>query len=231
MKRSIFVTGTDTGIGKTVITGLLARYLLEKGECPVTQKWVQTGSGVFPADLKIHLKLMGKNKNYLKGYLKEAAPYCLKFAASPHLAAEMENKHISRKKVIKSFKTLSQRFDRVIVEGAGGVLVPFNKKDFLINLAKELDLAVLLVSGNRLGAINQTLISIEAIRSSGLELLGVIFNNLPGQNTKILADNIKVVKRISKEEVFGALPWEKSGRILYGKFKPCAARIIRKVDR
>jgi dethiobiotin synthetase len=162
MKRAIFITGTDTGIGKTVVSGLLARYILEKGESVITQKWIQTGSSGIPLDIKTHLKIMGKNKDYIKGHLSDISPYVFEFPASPHLAGKIEGRVISKEKIIKSFKRLSSKFDWVIVEGTGGVLVPFSSKGLIIDLAAKLDLHVLLVAGNKLGSINHTLMSIEA---------------------------------------------------------------------
>ena len=148
MKRAIFITGTDTGIGKTVVSGLLAKYILEKGESVITQKWIQTGSSDMPLDIKTHLKIMGKNKDYIKGHLNDVCPYVFKFSASPHLASKIEGRLISEEKIIKSFKRLSSEFDWVIVEGTGGVLVPFSSKSLIIDLAVKLDLEVLLVAVN-----------------------------------------------------------------------------------
>jgi len=231
MKKSIFVTGTDTGIGKTVITGLLARYLLENGENIITQKWVQTGSTGLPTDIKTHLMLIGKNKNYLQGHFNRVAPYVFRYPASPHLAAKLENKKIKTGKIIADFKNLSAKFDRVIVEGAGGVLVPINERELLIDLAGKLKLGVLLVAGNRLGAINHTLLSIEALKARRLNILGVVFNNLSSKDRMILEDNYKTVKRISGVKVFGPLLWSGNKEILYENFRSFAGNIIREADR
>src|SRR3989338_6203609 len=83
----IFVAGTDTGTGKTVITGLLACYLLKKGFKVVTQKWIQTGNRSFSRDIGMHLKLMGKRKKDFSGYFSSMMPYIFRYPSSPHLAA------------------------------------------------------------------------------------------------------------------------------------------------
>ena len=228
MKRAIFITGTDTGIGKTVISGLLARYILEKGESVITQKWIQTGSGFarLSPDIKTHLKIMGKDKNYIKDYLNDVTPYAFRFPASAHLASKIEGRVINEKKIIKSFKLLSSKFDWVIVEGTGGVLVPFNHKSLIIDLVGKLDLSVLLVAGNKLGSINHALMSIEALKKRKLNILGIVFNNMPGENKVILEDNCKIIKELSGEKVFGVLPWVKNPSQLYKNFSQFAGKII-----
>ena len=226
MKRAIFITGTDTGIGKTLISGLFAKYILEKGESVITQKWIQTGSSDMPLDIKTHLKIMGKNKDYIKGHLNDVCPYVFKFSASPHLASKIEGRLISEEKIIKSFKRLSSEFDWVIVEGTGGVLVPFSSKSLIIDLAVKLDLEVLLVAGNKLGSINHTLLSIEALKKRKLNILGIVFNNMPGGNKVILEDNCKIIKELSGEKVFGVLPWGKNYGQLYKNFSQFAGKII-----
>ncbi len=224
--KAIYITATDTEAGKTVITGLLARYLQEKGLRVITQKWIQTGSPGFSTDVKLHLKIMGRSKESIKDYLDFVCPYTFRLPASPHLASEVENRKISVTKITRSFRLLCQEFDFVIVEGIGGVLVPVNKRCLVIDIVKELDLPVLLVVKNRLGAINHTLLSIEAIRSRGLKMLGVIFNNLKGENPLILKDNPKIINELAKVKILGVLPWQKNIEILYRKFVPIAEELI-----
>ena len=152
--RGIFVTGTDTGVGKSVITGLLTRYLKRRGYSVITQKWVETGSRGVSSDTSLHLKIAGIRQDETKNYFNDICPYVFKLPASPHLAAEAEDMKINISKIKKSFKRLAKDFDFVIVEGTGGTLVPINKNKLLIDIAKELNLSVLVVVRNKLGAIN-----------------------------------------------------------------------------
>ena len=92
IKRSVFITGSDTGVGKTVVAGLLARYLQEKGRAIVTQKWVETGVRNVSADINVHLKFMGKRRKDICAYNDLISPYVFKYPASPHLAARIEKK-------------------------------------------------------------------------------------------------------------------------------------------
>lgn len=226
--KAIFVTGTDTGVGKTLICGYLARFLQEKGYKVITQKWIQTGAMTnFSSDINLHLKIMGKHKNHIKDYLDLVCPYKFRLAGSPHLASKIENKRINPRKIIQSFRLLSEWFDFVIVEGIGGLLVPFNKKHLVIDMIKDLKLPILIVAQNKLGAINHTLLTIEALKKRKLNILGIVFNNPKKENKIILRDNPQIVKAISKEKIFGVLPWRENYEKLYAKFIPIGNRICK----
>lgn len=168
----IFVAGTDTGVGKTTITNLLARQFSSKGYKVAVQKWVETG------------------------VTKSPAVFSFRLAASPHLAAAAEGRTISIKKIKDALKQAAQKHNIVIVEGTGGLLVPITTKKLFIDLVKELKLPVLLVAANRLGAINHTLLSIDALKARKIRVLGVVFNNLSkSENPLVLKDNPKIVKK------------------------------------
>lgn len=192
---SFFVCGTDTGVGKTVVTGLLAKTFLDQGYSVITQKWVQTGSKGFPQDISTHLKLMGKTKSYVKGLLDLVCPYVFKYPASPHLAAKLEGKKVEVRKIKSDYKKLCGMFDIVIVEGVGGALVPLNEKTLLLDVVKELKIPVILVVGNKLGAINHTLLTAEAIKKRGLKITGVVFNEIDLRDKRIICDNIKTIEK------------------------------------
>lgn len=218
--RAIFVTGTDTGAGKTLITGLLADYLIGKGRSVVTQKWIATGSA---DDIRVHSKIMGLTSTENRDLI---VPYSFKFAASPHLAASLERKPINEKKIKKAFLELWRRYDFVIVEGTGGVLVPVSRKSLLIDIVEALRLPVILVVHNRLGAINHTLMSIEALQKRGIPIIGVVFNNLSKTKKVILDDNQRIIEEISDVTVLGELPRLNNKRMLKDKFKAIGDKIV-----
>lgn len=228
--KNIFITGTDTGVGKTVITGLLGRYLREKGYYAITQKWIQTGNYSFPGDIKAHLELMQLDKNSIKEYLPFIAPYIFKFLSSPHLAARLEKKRIDQNKIKESFKFLSKKFNPILVESSGGVLVPFNEKKLIIDIAKDLKLSALIVTGNKIGAINHTLLTIEALEQRNMNIIGIIFNNST-QKTKdiILKDNMRIIEKLKNKIILGSLPRIKGFNSLYRKFIPIAKKIVKNI--
>lgn len=232
LKKAIFVTGTDTGVGKTVITGYLARYLLERGYSVITQKWIQTGcKNKIPQDIKTHLRLIGKGRGIgienAKKLLTHIAPYVFKLACSPHLAAKIEKKKISAGKIKKSFRVLSEKFDFVIVEGVGGSLVPFNERNLVIEITKELNLPVLIVVGNKLGAINHALLTIEALNSRKIKIIGLVFNNISKGTEYILRDNPGIIGRLAGQKTSGILPYAKLDEKLYQKFIPIGQEILK----
>ena len=228
--RVIFVTGTDTGAGKTVVTGCLFRYLTEKGFKVVTQKWVQTGAGsIYSSDIKVHYEIAKQDLNQRKQLFPLILPNILKTPSSPHLACRLENRKISIKKIKKNLISLSKKFDFVIVEGVGGALVPINKDKLVIDIVQEFKLPVLIVAGNKLGGINHALLTIEALNSRKIEILGLIFNNLTRQNKIILKDNPKIVKTLTRQEIFGILPQEENYEKIYKRFIPIGNRIIKRM--
>lgn len=223
--KGIFITGTDTGVGKTIVTGLLAKYLRQQGYKVITQKWVQTGSRVC-ADVNLHLKIMGTTKGAIRKHLDCVCPYVFKLPASPHLAAKAEKKKIDISRIKRSFKLLSSKFDFVIVEGVGGALVPLDEKRLVIDIAGQLGLSVLVVAQNKLGVINHTLMTIEALKQRKMKILGVLFNNFPGQNRLVLKDNPDIISKITGAKILGVLPWNKRLDLLYKKF----LLIVRKIN-
>ena len=226
--KSVFITGTDTGIGKTIVTGLLARYLKEHNINVITQKWIQTGSNSLAEDIISQQELMGRKPSNIKKYLAYVCPYTFKFASSPHLAAKLEKSLINTGKIKNAFKVLKKNFDVVIAEGLGGVLVPINKDKLVIDIARDLKLPTIVVAGNKLGAINHTLLTIEALKGRNIKIVGIIFNNISKRGNKIiLKDNPRIVKKVSKENILGTLPYAKNKDLLYKNFIPLGKKIFK----
>ncbi len=201
--QNFIVLGTGTNCGKTFVTGLLTKHFKEQGIKVITQKWVQTGSKSFSPDVKTHLKIAGIPFSEIKKYQEFVNPYCFKFPASPHLAARIENQRINPDKIIKAYQELTTKYELVIAEGAGGVLVPLTEDILLVDLVKKMNLPVVLVVDNKLGAINETLLSVEALEKRKIKILGLVLNqktkNVP---LEILEDNIRVIS-----SYFPNIPW------------------------
>lgn len=201
----IFVTGIDTDIGKTVATAAMARYLKSKGMNVMTQKMVQTGCENFSEDIQYHRNLMGINpvaedRNGL------SCPYLFKQAASPHLAAAMEGKTIDPEQIRNATRKMAEKYNPLLIEGAGGLFVPLNKEMYLIDYIQDQGDPVVLVSSSRLGSINHTLLSIEALFQRKIKLLGIVYNCFPQADTDIQLDSKKIFQAFLKRSDNTTLP-------------------------
>jgi dethiobiotin synthetase len=214
--KALFITGTDTGVGKTVVTGLLGRWLIQRGYNVVTQKWIQTGK---ENDLLVHLRMMGKLEE-LREYMELMSPCRFKFPSSPHLASSIEGERVDWGRIMRAFTSLCEGFEIVLVEGVGGVLVPVGREILLIDMVKEAGLPVLIVALNRLGAINHTLLTLEALKNRGIDVVGVIFNNiLQDEDRTILDDNPKIISHIGRVPILGVLEYGEEDELWEGFLK------------
>ncbi len=210
--QSVFITGTDTGVGKTIVSAALLAAARHAGVAALPMKPVQTGctlrdgARVAP-DLEICLQAAGLDPEPSTRELM--APYCFTTPCSPHLAAEEEGESISIERIVHGFHALIKAtHPAVIVEGAGGVRVPIHATASMIDLMVALALPVLLVARPTLGTINHTLLSIEAIRSAGLDLLGVVFvSTAPSESELIERDNVSTIARLGCTEILGHVPY------------------------
>jgi dethiobiotin synthetase len=193
-----FITGIDTGIGKTYATGLLARFLHSRGMSAITQKMVQTGCEKTSEDIAIHRRIMGT------GYMKEdvnglTCPYVLRMPASPHLAARAQGVRIDPEAVSAATDRLSRAYSHVLVEGAGGIYVPLNEDTTLIDYLSVRRYSIIIVSSPRLGSINHTLLTLDALKGKNLDVRGIIYNLYPAEPNEIVDDSRKVfIKFLSK---------------------------------
>lgn len=174
MKRSIFVTGTDTGIGKTVVSALLCK-AFNAGYWKPVQSGTEEGTD---AAFIQTLTQLPDSHFYPSTYL-------LRQPLSPHAAAEIDGVEIE----MHRFLLPEFRQNTLIIEGAGGVLVPLNKDALMIDLIQQLDVPVIVVARSTLGTINHTLLTLHALRSCSISILGVILNGPtnPG-NAKAIAE-------------------------------------------
>ena len=185
------VGGIDTGIGKTYVTGLLARALLQQGKKVITQKMVQTGCEGIAEDILEHRRLMGIG---VQDSDREGltCPSVFRYPASPHLSASMEGSVVDLERIRRSTMALQQRYDLVLLEGVGGLLVPLSLDFLFADYIQDAGYELLLVTSPRLGSINHTLLSIEACRHRGIVISGVIYNCFQ-EVDKLIADDTREV--------------------------------------
>ncbi|MBA6243344.1 MULTISPECIES: dethiobiotin synthase [Psychrobacter] len=180
----LFVSGIDTDIGKTYATGLLAKALMQQGVNVITQKLVQTGiSKQANGELSIADDILSHRK-LMKIPLQHCdldfttCPYRYEKPASPHLSAALANEPLDPDIITRSTKTLQSDYDVVLLEGAGGLLVPITTELLTLDYIAEQDYPIILVTSGRLGSISHTLLSLEAIKSRGLTVHSVIYNHI-----------------------------------------------------
>ena len=201
------VLGTDTGVGKTIVTAGLLRSYVRNGYIAFPQKWVSTGDRFgFSEDMSFVLDVAGLEPDVLVSE-DVINPYSFVMPASPHLAAKGKNKRRGIGLIKKRCRLAMESCERLIVEGVGGVLVPLTGRAMLIDVVRETGLPVLLVVKNVLGCINHSLLSIEAIRNRGIRLLGVVFNNAFDVPANIKKDNMDVICRIGRARNLGIVPY------------------------
>jgi len=191
---TLFLTGIDTDAGKTYATAFLARKFMAEGHSVVTQKFIQTGCTENSEDILTHRKLMGIDL-LPEDIDHTTAPIIFTYPASAQLAARLDGCDIDINLIDQSRLTLASRYDVVIIEGAGGLMVPFTDDFLTIDYPTTRNLPVVLVTNGVLGSINHTLLSLEAIKSRDLKLPYVIYNKHFDTDAIIAEDTLGFIKR------------------------------------
>jgi dethiobiotin synthetase len=202
--QGLFVTGTDTSVGKTHVCGRLLDYCLRNRISAMYQKWVSTGAGALPEDLYNCLDAADLKADQTLVDLQ--TPYRFIRPASPHLAAETEQTSIEPKRIVTAFQQLQKQSELLIVEGVGGILVPLRRDLLLVDLVQQLCLPVVIVARSGLGTLNHTLLTIEALRHRHISILGVVFSDAAaGEDAALVEDNMRIVAEVGRVRVLGRL--------------------------
>lgn len=211
MTKAVFITATGTDVGKTYISALIVKKMRELGyNCgyfkPALSGAEIIDGKIIPGDCNYVLKQAGIDappENYVS--------YVFKTAVSPHLASEIENNPIKIEKIKSDFARIKKEFDYIVVEGAGGIVCPFNlgkEKIMLPDVIKTLGLDIVIVASASLGTINSTVLTAEYAKNNGIKVRGIILNNYD-ENDLMQKDNkiqvealtgIKVIAAVKKDE-------------------------------
>ncbi|MBI9033064.1 MAG: ATP-dependent dethiobiotin synthetase BioD [Bacteroidales bacterium] len=194
MSKTYFISGIDTDTGKSIATGLMAKWLLNQGKHVITQKMIQTGCVGIAEDILTHRKLMGVDL-FEEDKDKTTCPITFPYPASPHLSAALENQIIDPVVIRNSTAILSRKYEYLLVEGAGGLHVPLNDQTNIIDYIQKEKHPLILVTSSKLGSINHTLMSLELCKNRGIEVSGLIYNHYPNNSKEILEDSSKVFER------------------------------------
>jgi dethiobiotin synthetase len=193
-----FITGTDTDAGKTYVTCLLLEALRRKGLRAAGYKPVACGDR--GDAIALH-----RSSHDPALTVDEVNPLYLKMAAAPYVAALMENKtaEVTLPLMLTGFVPLTERYEHVLVEGAGGWEVPLTETETVADLAAALGLPVILVVNNKLGALNHTLLTLQAIKARGLTCVGIILNYVRDERDPASITNRAVLAKFSPVPVLG----------------------------
>lgn len=185
--KVLFISGIDTNVGKTFATGILARQLAAEGHKVITQKMIQTGCIDVSEDIEMHRRLMGIpfTEEDRAGL---TCPYIFTYPCSPHMAAERDDRRIELSTITRATNELLERYEYVLLEGAGGLMVPNDFESLTIDYVKEQNYPLVLVTSGKLGSINHTLLSLYACRQEGIRVDSVIYNLYP-QIDRLIEDN------------------------------------------
>ena len=199
---SYFITGTDTGVGKTLISCALL-HGLAAGKQVVGFKPVAAGCDADGQndDAKALLAASTVSLSY-----EQVNPYCLQEAIAPHIAAHNEEVTIELPRIVVTYREIAAQTDEVIVEGAGGFIVPLNDTQTSADLAKELGLPVIVIVGMRLGCLNHALLTVRALDDYGLKCAGWVANVLD-KDMPALQENIETLRERIAAPLLGVVPF------------------------
>lgn len=213
--KGFFITGTDTEVGKTVVTVALMEWLKRQGKSVIGMKPVAAGcewqGGRWVNDDALQLQ----QHSSIELPYETINPYPFKKPVSPHLAAEAEGGLISIARLQRESQLLEKQADCLLIEGAGGWEVPLNRHERIADLAKAINYPVILVVGLRLGCINHALLSIAAIEQSGLECVGWIANQVEA-DMACLEENRATLQESIKPPMLAFVPFGKQENALMG---------------
>lgn len=221
MIRGVFVTGTDTGIGKTFAACALIHALKRHGVAPMPMKPIAAGASMYDGSLanedSVALLRAASREMTL---LPDVTPVLLREPMAPHIAAAREGRRISLDAILASFATLASSSDFLVVEGVGGFAVPLDEKLDTVDLAQALALPVVMVVGMRLGCLNHALLTARAVEAAGLPLAGWIANSIDA-DMPVRDENIDALRVRLAAPLLGRLPFS---------FPPDALSLAERLD-
>lgn len=204
-QHDFFVTGTDTEIGKTLVSAAMLHAMQVQGLRSVGMKPIAAGAEMRDGILHNEDVDMLVAAASVKAELALVCPYLMQTPAAPHIVAELEQVKIELPHIVNSYQQLRELADAVVVEGVGGFCVPLNAQVTTADMAQALDLPVILVVGMRLGCINHALLTVDAIAARGLRLAGWVANTVDA-NMLYLQENITALRERIVAPMLGHIP-------------------------
>lgn len=209
MKQSYFIIGTDTNVGKTYVASALVRHFAKAGYQTIGMKPIASGCMQTPeGDLLNDDVLALSTASNVLAPLNLINPYRFAPAIAPHIAAEQAGEIVDCEKIKQAYYELTQLAEVVVVEGAGGFLVPLNRQETLADLAVTLNIPIILVVGMRLGCINHALLTVEAIKTRGLTLAGWVANQVDAE-MPVFEENLASLQQRIAAPCISVVLWQK----------------------
>jgi len=206
--KGYFISGTDTGVGKTIVTACLLASYQKHGINTGFMKPIETGvdpecSSEANSDAKFLLEISGNQDN-----LEEVCPIRLKPAAAPLQAARMTNQSLDINLIMENFYKLQTRYDQMLVEGVGGLMVPIKPNYLVSDLIKDMQLPLIIVSRVSLGTLNHTLLTLKMAQDIGIEIAGIILNSPRSEPlSEIESGQASLIQELSGLPVLGECPF------------------------
>ena len=226
MNHGIFITGTDTGVGKTLVAAALALHLKKRGRSVGVMKPIETGCSAGKEAWSDAARLRSIVES--EEPLGAVCPYSFELPVAPLTAAQLSDQSINPDTIKKIYRLLSSRYECMVVEGVGGVHVPITKRNNVMDLVKQLRLAVVIVGRSGLGGINHALLTIEALRRKKIPMIALVLNRTEPVRSGLARaqerSTVEVLRKQAGVPVLGPLPYE-SG--MPGRFRPTVARLSR----
>jgi dethiobiotin synthetase len=205
--NGFFITGTDTGVGKTLIAGAIARALKLQGRRVGVMKPFESGcrrdgDSLLPADALFLRSMSGSQDD-----LALICPHVFERPLAPGVAARLEQVSISLEKVQEIYNRLSAQHDIMLVEGAGGLMVPVSEEQLIIDVVRLLQLPLIIVARSSLGTINHTLLTVRTAQHAGIRVCGIILNKVSPEPDDAEDTNPEVIRKFSNVPLLGHVPY------------------------
>ena len=205
-KRGLFITGTDTGVGKTLVACGVAQLLRKRRINVGVMKPFATGNQIYSRNFKSQdTELLAAAAN-VGDMDNELNPVFFPIAASPLMASLITKNHISLKSVLSAFQRIRRMHEFVVVEGIGGIMVPLTNSYLLGDFVKLLGLQLIVVSRPNLGSVNHTLLTVNACKKYGLDIVGIIFNRMPSKPDIVESMTPQFIRKLTGISIIAIIP-------------------------
>ena len=205
--KAVFVTGTDTGVGKTIVSAGIAIVLKKKGINVGVMKPIESGCSFRDGRFLPKDALFLKRAAGVDDPIGDICPYPLSYPLAPKVAASLEKREIKIEVIKNAFMRISSRHELTLVEGIGGIMVPIIDDILVVDLIGMLNIAVVLVTHAHLGTLNHTLLTVDKLKTRGIDIVGIIINHIQAKEGLAEITNKEVLKHFTDISILGSIPY------------------------